>query len=66
DQVHGSANAALAGFVIMGERISPLGLLGMFTTMFGIGLVVLSRNPKERKLKLNRPLRGRFMHSLEL
>ena len=52
--------AALAGYLIMGERISPLGLLGMLTTMFGIGLVILSGNPKERKLKLNRPLRGIF------
>lgn len=49
---------ALAGFLIMGENISPLGLFGMFITMCGIALVILSRNPQENKLKLNRPLRG--------
>jgi drug/metabolite transporter (DMT)-like permease len=50
--------AALAGFLIMKERISPLGLLGMSTTIFGIGLVVLTGNPKEKKVTFNRPLRG--------
>lgn len=49
---------ALAGFLIMGESISPLGLLGMVATMFGISLVILSRNPQEKKIKLNRPLKG--------
>lgn len=50
--------AALAGFLIMGESISVTGLLGMFITMLGIALVILSRNPGEKKMKLNRPLRG--------
>lgn len=52
--------AALAGFLIMGESISPLGLVGMFITMAGIALVILSRNPGEKKVKFNRPLRGIF------
>src|SRR5690554_5487861 len=50
--------AALAGFLILGESISPLGLLGMLTTMFGIALVIVSRNPQEKWVKFNRPLRG--------
>ena len=50
--------AALAGFLILGESISPLGLLGMLTTMFGIALVIVSRNPQEKRVKFNRPLRG--------
>lgn len=49
---------ALAGFLIMGEKISPLGLLGMFITMAGICLVILSRNPAEKKVQFNRPVRG--------
>ncbi|MCK9525613.1 MAG: DMT family transporter [Limnochordia bacterium] len=52
--------AALAGFLLMGERISPLGLVGMLVTMFGISLVILSRNPEEKRMRLNRPLRGVF------
>jgi len=49
---------ALAGFFIMGERISLLGLAGMFITMAGICLVILSRNPEEKKVQFNRPVKG--------
>lgn len=49
---------ALVGFLIMGERISLLGLVGMFTTMVGICVVILSRNPAENKVQFNRPVRG--------
>lgn len=49
---------ALASFLIMGESISPKGLLGIFVVMLGIALVILSRNPGEKKVSLNRPLRG--------
>lgn len=45
-------------FLILGERISPLGALGICLVMLGISLVILSRNPEEKKVKLNRPLRG--------
>ena len=46
---------AVLGFLIMGERISPLGLFGMFTTLGGISLVILSKNPLKNKVQLNRP-----------
>ncbi len=49
---------ALAGFLLMGERISMMSLVGMFITMCGICLVVLSRNTGEKKFKLNRPIKG--------
>jgi drug/metabolite transporter (DMT)-like permease len=49
---------ALISFVILGESISLRGLLGIFVVMLGIALVVLNRNPQEKKVKLNRPLRG--------
>lgn len=52
--------AALAGFLLLGEQISPLGLLGMMVTMFGISLVILSRNPQEKRVRFNRPFRGIF------
>ncbi len=52
--------AALAGFLIMGESISAVGLLGMFITLLGIALVILSRNPDKKKVHFNRPLRGIF------
>ncbi len=56
--------AALAGFLIMGETIGPLNLLGMFVTMFGIGLVIVSKNPEEKKMKFNRPVKGLVYASL--
>lgn len=49
---------ALAGFLIMGEKISLLGLIGMLVTMSGICLVILSRNPVEKKVEFNRPIKG--------
>lgn len=52
--------AALAGFIIMGETISSGGVLGIFLTMLGISIVVLSKNPAEKKVRFNRPLRGIF------
>ncbi len=55
---------ALVGFLIMGERISFLGLTGMFITMAGICLVILSRNPSEKKVKLNRSVKGIVYASL--
>ena len=50
--------AALVSFFIMGERISIRGLIGMFVTMAGIALVILSRNPEEKKMQFNRPIKG--------
>lgn len=56
--------AALAGFLIMGERITALNLVGMFLTMIGISLVILSKNPGGEKIKLNRPIKGLIYASL--
>lgn len=55
---------AIASFLIMGERISPLGLVGMALTMAGISLVILSRNPEGNKVSLNRPVKGIIYASL--
>ena len=52
--------AALAGFLLLGEKISPVGVVGMLVTMFGISLVILSRNPEEKRMRFNRPFRGIF------
>ena len=49
---------ALAGFLLMGETITIMSLAGMFITMLGICLVVLSRSAGEKKVKLNRPVKG--------
>lgn len=49
---------ALIGFIFLKERISALGLVGIFITMTGIALVILSKNPEENKVEFNRPLKG--------
>lgn len=54
------ATAALSGWLLMGERLSLLALLGMAITMAGIGMSVLGRSESEgrRKVQLNLPLAG--------
>lgn len=49
---------ALIGFIFLQEKISLLGLLGIFITMTGIALVILSKNPEENKVEFNRPIKG--------
>lgn len=49
---------AITGYLIMGERIKPLDILGMLITMAGIALVILSRNSEDKKVKLAHPARG--------
>lgn len=56
--------AALAGFLLMGERLSLLNLLGMVITMAGISLVILGKNPRSKGVSFNRPVRGIIFASL--
>jgi drug/metabolite transporter (DMT)-like permease len=49
---------ALTGFILMDERISLLGLVGMFVTIGGIAIVIFSRNPEDKKVKLSHPIKG--------
>ncbi len=49
---------ALIGFIFLKERISLLGLLGIFITMTGIAIVILSKNTEENKVQFNRPIKG--------
>ena len=55
---------ALISFFILGERISALGLLGIFITMIGIGLVILSKNQDGNKVEFNRPVKGLIYASI--
>jgi drug/metabolite transporter (DMT)-like permease len=49
---------AITGFLLMGERISLLGMIGMFITIGGIAIVILSRSADEKKVKLAHPAKG--------
>jgi drug/metabolite transporter (DMT)-like permease len=52
------AMAAAAGWFILGEHLSWYSILGIFLTIFGIGMAVISHNPEQERLKLNIPLKG--------
>lgn len=49
---------AIAGFIIMGERITTLGLAGMIITIAGIALVILTKNSDDKKVRLSHPIKG--------
>jgi len=49
---------AITGFIIMGERITLLGLSGMIITIVGIALVILTKNPEDKKVRLSHPIKG--------
>ncbi|NLK43052.1 MAG: DMT family transporter [Tissierellia bacterium] len=49
---------ALLGFLIFGERLSLISLLGMAVTLTGIALVILSRGDEEKKVKVTYSIKG--------
>ena len=49
---------AITGFIIMREKITTLGLAGMIITIVGIALVILTKNPNDKKIKLSHPIKG--------
>ncbi len=52
-----SPTAALTAWIILGEQMRPLAVLGMMITIFGIGMSVISRGGGH-KLVLKMPLAG--------
>lgn len=49
---------AITGFILMGERITLLGVVGMVITIGGIALVILTKNSDDKTIKLSHPLKG--------
>lgn len=49
---------AIAGFVLMGERITLLGLAGMLITISGIALVILTKSSTDKKIEFTHPIKG--------
>ncbi|MBX4259533.1 DMT family transporter [Clostridium estertheticum] len=49
---------AITGFFLMGEKITVLGLSGMIITIVGIALVILTKNPGNKKVRLSHPIKG--------
>ncbi|MBB6214033.1 drug/metabolite transporter (DMT)-like permease [Anaerosolibacter carboniphilus] len=52
---------ALTSFILMGETLTLMDLLGMFITIGGIALVILVRGTtEEKKVELSHPIKGLF------
>lgn len=49
---------AIAGFLIMGEKITALATIGMLITIGGIALVILSRNPNKKGVSFSHSIKG--------
>lgn len=49
---------ALLGFIIFGERLSLISLLGIVLTLSGIAVVILSRGDEEKKVKVTYSIKG--------
>ena len=52
--------AALLGWLVLGETMGLLSLLGMILVLAGIALAIWSKPNGDKKLKLNFPLKGLF------
>ena len=49
---------ALIGWIVMGETLTPVNMLGMALVVGGISTVVLERSPDGGQVAFSRPLRG--------
>jgi len=49
---------AITGYILMGERITLLGLAGMLITIGGIALVILTKGPEGKTVRLTHPIKG--------
>lgn len=49
---------ALLGYVFMKERLDYVDFIGMAITLSGIAIVVLSKNPDAKKLKISHSIKG--------
>ncbi len=52
--------AALLGWLVLGETMSSLSILGMFLVIAGISITIWSKPSGDKKIKLNFPIKGLF------
>jgi drug/metabolite transporter (DMT)-like permease len=52
--------AALLGWIVLGETMGKLSILGMVLVIIGISLAIWSKPSGDKKLKLNFPMKGLF------
>lgn len=49
---------AILGYLVFGEQLSLLSLIGMVITLIGIGVVILGRDSNEEKFRINYSKKG--------
>jgi drug/metabolite transporter (DMT)-like permease len=49
---------AIVGFIMLGETLTAMDLLGMLITVGGIALVIIVKGSSDKKVQLSHPLRG--------
>lgn len=48
----------ILSFLIFGERLKMISIIGMAITMLGISIVILSKNPGEKKIQVSHSIKG--------
>ncbi|HDR5039278.1 TPA: hypothetical protein QCR75_005739 [Bacillus anthracis] len=49
---------AILGFFIMKESINIMGVFGMSITIAGIAMVILNKNPEDKKMEVKHSVKG--------
>ncbi|WP_411680270.1 DMT family transporter [Clostridium thailandense] len=49
---------AVTGYILMNEKITLLGFIGMVTTIVGIALVILTKDSDDKKITFSHPIKG--------
>lgn len=49
---------AVTGYILMNEKITLLGFIGMLTTIAGIALVILTKDSDDKKVTFSHPIKG--------
>lgn len=52
--------SALADYIIIGEKLTLLDVIGILITIYGIALVILIKNSNEKTVKLSKSIKGYF------
>ena len=51
--------AAISAYLLLGERMSPVAIIGMLVTLLGIGISIMGRaDERNKKVTFNLPMHG--------
>lgn len=50
--------SAIADYIIVGQKLAIVDIIGMLVTIYGIALVILVKNSNEKSVKLTKPIKG--------